>query len=191
VPPVSENPEETRSLPGRVLTMRRLSTVGAVWRGILAGAVGTIAMDLLWFYRYKRGGGESGFLDWELSTETSSWEAAPAPAHIGRRLLEAVFHRQVPVEQVALVNDVMHWSYGLFWGTGYGIVARSVAAPPPLRAGVAFGSTVWAGDYVILPLAKVYKPLWKYDAKTLVDDLSAHLVFGAATATAFRMLSPI
>jgi hypothetical protein len=170
--------------------VRRLSPVGAVWRGVLAGAVGTTAMDLLWFYRYKRGGGESGFLDWELSTEPSSWESAPAPAQIGRRLIEAVFDRQVPVERAALVNDVMHWSYGLFWGAGYGILAGSVAAPPRLRAGVAFGSGVWAGDYIILPLAKVYRPIWEYDAKTLVDDLTAHLVFGAATATAFRTLSP-
>ena len=41
--------------------------LGALIRGVLAGAVGTVAMDLLWFYRYKRGGGESGFLDWEFS----------------------------------------------------------------------------------------------------------------------------
>ena len=64
-------------------------------------------MDLVWFYRYRRGGGESGFLDWELSTAPSSWESAPAPAQIGRRLIEAVFHRQIPVEHAALVNDVM------------------------------------------------------------------------------------
>ena len=113
--------EETRSSLGRVSTMTRLSPVGAVWRGVLAGAVGTVAMDLVWFYRYRRGGGESGFLDWELSTAPSSWESAPAPAQIGRRLIEAVFHRQIPVEHAALVNDVMHWSYGLFWGAGYGI----------------------------------------------------------------------
>ena len=135
MPPVSENPEETRSLPGRVLTMRRLSPVGAVWRGVLAGAVGTIAMDLLWFYRYKRGGGESGFLDWELSTEASSWEAAPAPAQIGRRLLEAVFHRQVPVEQVALVNDVEEaqlsarsWNVWYSWGMMIGFLFLAIAS---------------------------------------------------------------
>lgn len=170
--------------------MRYLTPVGAVWRGVLAGAVGTIAMDLLWFYRYKAGGGESGFLDWELSTESSSWESAPAPAQIGHRLARAVFRSELPVERIPLVNNVMHWSYGLVWGAGYGIVAGSFAAPPRLPAGVAFGSIVWAGDYVVLPLAKVYKPIWEYDAKTLVDDLSAHLVFGAASSTAFRALSP-
>jgi hypothetical protein len=168
--------------------MRGLSPVGAVWRGALAGAFGTIAMDLLWFYRYKRDGGESGFSEWELSGAPSSWEAAPAPAQIGRRLFEALFERQIALDRVALVNNVMHWSYGLCWGTAYGILAGSLAPLSRLWAGLAFGSTVWAGDYVILPLAKVYKPIWEYEANTLWDDLSAHLVFGAATATAFRSL---
>jgi hypothetical protein len=48
---------------------------------------------------------------------------------------------------------------------------------------------VWTGDYVVLPLMKIYKPIWRYDVRTLADDLSAHLVFGIATAAAFRLLS--
>jgi hypothetical protein len=34
----------------------------------------------------------------------------------------------------------------------------------------------------------VYEPIWKYDLRTLAKDLSAHLVFGVATAAAFRVL---
>ena len=37
--------------------------LGAVARGLVAGAVGTLAMDLLWFYRYRRGGGEGGLAE--------------------------------------------------------------------------------------------------------------------------------
>ena len=51
--------------------------------------------------------------------------------------------------------------------------------------GVPFGAAVWAGGYVVLPLLGVYKPIWKYDFETLRKDLSAHLVFGTATAAAF------
>ena len=54
------------------------------------------------------------------------------------------------------------------------------AAPP---------AAVWASDYVVLPAAKLYKPLWKYDLKTLAQDLSAHLVYGLATATTLRLLT--
>ena len=43
----------------------------------------------------------------------------------------------------------------------------------------------------MLPLAKVYEPIWKYDAPTLGKDLSAHLVYGLATGAAFAGLSGV
>jgi hypothetical protein len=42
----------------------------------------------------------------------------------------------------------------------------------------------------VLPLAKVYKPIWEYDRATLAKDYSAHVVFGVATATTYQLLSP-
>ena len=43
----------------------------------------------------------------------------------------------------------------------------------------------------LLPVLGVYKPIWKYDLETLGKDLSAHLVFGTATAAAFRLLAHV
>ena len=71
----------------------------------------------------------------------------------------------------------------------YGIVAESLPTPR-VGYGLPFGATVWASDYVILPAAKLYEPIWDYDAKTLANDLSAHLVYGLATAATLRVLSP-
>jgi hypothetical protein len=48
-----------------------------------------------------------------------------------------------------------------------------------------------ASGYVVLPLFGVYEPIWKYDLKTLANDLSAHLVFGTASAAAFALLSQV
>jgi hypothetical protein len=48
---------------------------------------------------------------------------------------------------------------------------------------------VWAQSYAVLVPAKLYKPIWEYDAETLWKDLSAHLVYGLATATTFRVLA--
>jgi hypothetical protein len=171
-----------------VARRRQPTPLGAVARGLLAGAVGTAAMDVLWFSRYRRGGGGSGVLDWEFSRGLSSWDDAPAPAQVGRRLIEGVLHRPAPAERAALVTNVMHWGYGLFWGAQYGIVAGSLTVRRTLRSGLACGAIVWAGDYVVLPLAGIYEPIWKYDLKTLADDLSAHLLFGVATAGTFRLL---
>jgi hypothetical protein len=47
---------------------------------------------------------------------------------------------------------------------------------------------VWAGDYVVIPEAGLYKPIWEYDAKTLASDLTAHLAYGAGTGAAFWLL---
>jgi len=58
--------------------------------------------------------------------------------------------------------------------------------PPRVRSGLLFGTVVWTMDYVVLPLAKVYKPMWEYDLPTLAKDLSAHLVYGVATSVVFK-----
>ena len=36
------------------------SPLGALARGLLSGGVGVAAMDLLWYFRYRRKDGESG-----------------------------------------------------------------------------------------------------------------------------------
>ena len=45
----------------------RSTPLGAIARGALAGAVGTLAMDAVWYVRHKRDGGKEAFLEWEFS----------------------------------------------------------------------------------------------------------------------------
>jgi hypothetical protein len=167
---------------------RRETPLLDITHGLVAGAVGTLAMDVVLYERYQRGGGESSPLDWEFSVGLRSWEQAPAPAQVGRRLIEGVFQRKVPPSRAALVNNVTHWAYGMLGGGQYGLVVGSLAAPR-IRYGLLFGSAVWATGYAVLPLAKLYKPIWDYDRTTLARDLSAHLVYGLATAAAYRAFS--
>jgi len=170
------------------MTSTTLSPIGAIARGLVAGAIGTAAMDALLFARFRRGGGEMPFSGWELSKGLASWDDAPAPAHVGKRFVEGLFQRQLPPTRAALVNNVMHWGYGIANGAQYGIVAGSMAQRR-VRYGLPFGAAVWGSGYVVLPAMKLYEPIWRYDAKTLANDLSAHLVYGLATAAALRVLS--
>jgi uncharacterized membrane protein YagU involved in acid resistance len=55
---------------------------------------------------------------------------------------------------------------------------------------LAFGTVVWLTDYIVLPLAGVYKPIWQYDVKTLANDLTAHLVYGATVGLSFAGFEP-
>lgn len=166
----------------------KVTPLGAILSGLAAGAVGTAAMDLVWFLRYRRGGGKEKFLDWELSTDLTSWDNAPAPALIGKRIVEGFTGQALPPERAAVMNNVMHWAYGIGWGTAYGILAGSLRRPF-VALGFPFGAAVWATGYVVLPKAGVYKPIWEYDPKTLWKDLSAHLAYGTRTAATFAWLT--
>ena len=160
----------------------------AIARGLLAGALGTVAMDALLYERYRRDGGESNAGDWEFSAGLTSWDQAPAPAQLGKRLVEGVFDVELPAKSAPVVNNVTHWAFGIVNGAQYAIVAASLKRSR-IRHGLMFGATVWAAGYVVLPAAKLYKPIWEYDAKTLAKDLSAHLVYGLTTAAALQALS--
>ena len=165
-----------------------LSLLGRSARGLVAGTIGTAAFDIWLFARYRQGGGTSGFVDWETSAGLTSWDDAPAPALLGKRLVEGVTGRKLAPDRARLVNNLMHWGYGLGNGVQYGLVAGRLGKPP-IRYGIPFGAAVWSSDYVILPILKLYKPVWEYDRKTLGNDLAAHLVYGLATAATFRALS--
>jgi len=169
--------------------MTRMTPLGAVTRGLLAGAVGTLAMDALLFWRYKRGGGPDKFLAWEFSAGVDSWADAPAPAQVGRRLFEGLFQRKLPDSSAALVNNITHWGYGMLAGAQYGLLAGS-ARRPRVAYGIPFGAGVWATSYAVLPAAGLYQPIYKYDRVTLAKDLSAHLLYGATTGAAFAGLVP-
>jgi hypothetical protein len=179
----------TRSgAPSEALPARSLTPLAGVMRGMCAATLGTAAMDLLLYARYRRGGGDSGFGRWEFSGDVQDWEEAPAPAQVGKRLVEGLFLRKIPDRRAGLVNNLTHWGYGVLNGAPFGIIAGSIGSPR-VRYGVLFGASVWASSYVVLPAAGLYKPIWQYDSRTLAKDLSAHLVYGVTTAAVFRSFS--
>jgi hypothetical protein len=166
--------------------VRSVTPLGAVVRGAIAGAIGTVAMDAFLYARYRRGGGEQRPLAWEF-TGPSTWTDVSAPAQVGRRLYEGFRQRPLDERYARLTNNVMHWGYGISWGTALGIVAGSMRRRP-LLLGPAFGATVWASSYVTLPLAGLYKPIWRYSIRELAPDLSAHLTYGTVTEGVLRVL---
>lgn len=157
-------------------------------RGVEAGALGTLAMDATLYRRYRHEGGSAEFPAWESSDGLVNWENAPAPALVAKQLLERVIKHEVSPRYARLLNNATHWGFGLVTGAGYGLLFGS-RCKPRVWFGLPFGAAVWAGGYIVLPLLGVYKPIWKYDLQSLRKDLSAHLVFGTATATAFSLLA--
>ena len=166
----------------------KTTPLGAVVRGLLAGAAGTAIMDGVWYARYRRDGGTSGFPEWETAAGLDSFEDAPAPAQVGKRVVEGLLRRELKPERARLVTNLVHWGYGLAWGAGYGIVAASTSRPRAAY-GLLFGPLVWSTAYLVLPPTGIYQPMRRYDAKTLWKDASAHLAYGLGTATVFKLLA--
>lgn len=156
--------------------------------GALGGAVGTAAMDTVLYFRYRRGGGQQGPLEWEFSSTVKAWDDVSAPGLVGKRLLEGFLGRDVPDQWARSTQNVMHWATGMGWSAQFGAIAGS-AKHRSWAWGLVLGPVVWSAGYVVLPLAKIYNPMWDYDAKTLAKDLSAHLVYGGTTGVAFSALA--
>ncbi|HYI34729.1 MAG TPA: hypothetical protein VEX88_14810 [Glaciibacter sp.] len=166
--------------------MRLVRNVGV---GLVAGAIGTAAMDLVFYARYRRGGGKDGIWDWEFASGVTNWEGASAPGQLGRKVMQFAMGHEPPDEWARATTNIVHWATGIGWGGQYGVLA-SMSSRYPLARAVALGPVVWLFGYVVLPLVKVYKPIWAYDARTLRDDLSAHMVYGAVASAVFAALTP-
>jgi hypothetical protein len=145
-------------------------------------------MDAVWYARYRRGGRTQGPIAWETADGVAKWDDASAPGQVGRRVVEGFTQRELPARWARTMINVVHWATGAGWGAQFGLVAGSSRRRPWLL-GLLLGPFAWLVAYATLPLAKLYKPMWEYDATTLAKDLSAHLVFGAATGAAFTALT--
>jgi hypothetical protein len=140
----------------------------ALLRGVAAGAAGTAVMT-------------AAQLAYAKATGTGS---SSTPAEVGRRVIGGVLRREVPEDEEVL-NNAMHWVYGTSWGALLGLAA---AGREPGR-GVVFGLTVWGASLVHLPAMRLAPPVWEYDPKTLASDVGFHVVYGVATAGAYRALA--
>ena len=166
-----------------------MTPLAAVVGGLAAGAVGTVCMDTVRYLRYRRAGGTDSPLAWEFGP-VDSWEKAPDPGQAVKRLIEGFTQRKIPDRWAWLISTAAHWGYGSSAAAAYGVVAGSLRRPQPLY-GLPFGAAVWGSSYVVLPQAGLYKPIWEYDAKTLAEDLTAHLAYGTGTGTAFWLVTKI
>ena len=155
--------------------------------GVLAGAAGTAALDSVQYLRYRRKGGNASLGQWEFASDVTGWDKASAPGQLGREILQRLSKREPPDCWARATTNLVHWATGVGWGVQYALLASTTSDHPVLRA-LSLGPVAWLSSYVVLPLAKVYKPIWEYDAAVLADDLTAHLVYGAVTAGVFAAL---
>jgi hypothetical protein len=145
-----------------------MSLPASLLRGVAAGAAGTAAMTAAQLAYYKATGGEP----------------SSTPAEVAKRVIGGVLRRPVPEDSDELLNNAMHWLYGTSWGALLGLAA---AGRRP-GTGIAFGLVVWGASLVELPAMKLAPPPWEYELKSIAPDVGFHLLYGVATATAYKAL---
>lgn len=106
---------------------------------------------------------------------------------MAKRLIEGFTQRKLPDRSAWLMSTIAHWAHGSAAGAAYGILAGSLPTPHPTY-GVPFGVAVFANDYISLPVAGLYQPIWEYRAPVVAWDLGAHLAYGAGTGFTFWLL---
>ena len=99
-----------------------LTPLAAITAGLAAGAVGTLCMDTLRYVRYRRAGGKDSPLGWEFAP-VDSWEKAPDPGQVGKRLIEGFTQRPLPNRWARVTTTVAHWAFGSASAAAYGVVA--------------------------------------------------------------------
>jgi len=154
--------------------------------GTVAGAAGTLAMDLVWYRRYRNGGGTEAFGAWETSEGTEGFENAPAPARTAKAVADMV-GIDLPDATARPLNNVVHWGTGLGWGQAHGIAAATLGTASPILGPIT-AVIAWATSYAVLPILGVYRPMKEYDRDALWQDLSAHLAFGTVLGVTYRLL---
>jgi hypothetical protein len=155
--------------------------------GMLAGAAGTMAMDLTWYLRYRNGGGDQAFVPWETSAGTTGFEEAAAPARTAKAIADQA-GVELPEASARALNNAVHWMTGLAWGQAHGIASWATGVSNPML-GLGTAVMAWATSYVVLPRLGVYQKMSEYEIEVLWKDLSAHLVFGTVLGLVFRLAS--
>jgi hypothetical protein len=138
-------------------------------RGLFAGAVGTAAMTV------------SSALEAKIRRRGPS--ATPSDA-AGKVL--GVQPRN-PAGR-ARFSNVVHWTYGLSWGVGRGLISATGLGGRQSTA--AHFVAVWGSEQVMLPRLGVAPPPWKAEPGEIAIDAFHHFVYVVATALAFAALEP-
>ena len=161
--------------------------LGAVVKGAVAGIAGTLAMDLALWAQQRSAGAVEDFVSWETSAGLASFDGAPAPAQVGRRILEGYLQQELPPSAARAVNNAMHVLTGTQWGVVHGVLAGTSGRSGPF-SGVRTGLLAWLSSYALLTPAGLYEPIWTYPPAVLAKDAGAHVVYGLSVAATFRLL---
>jgi uncharacterized membrane protein YagU involved in acid resistance len=166
----------------------RPTPLGALARGLAAGAVGSAVQDL--FFKATRRITPPTPQD-VFSPPDPEQRDESALQTVARRFVTCLMRRPLSPEGKAKGGVVVHYAFGAAFGGVYGLLRETVPAMRRPAGVIAFGVGAWVvGDDLILPAFRLAAGPAAYPLKTHAYAIAAHLVFGAAVAAAYEAMRP-
>jgi uncharacterized protein DUF1440 len=150
--------------------------------GAIAGVVGAYAMErfqALWAETEKQA---------RPKRIARAAKDEPTTVKAAERVVETVFHTELPDEVKPVAGEAVHYGMGMLSGAIYGAVAEVVPIVPAGN-GLVFGAVLWwvADETAVSAIGLAKKPS-AYPPSTHAYALSSHLVYGFVTETVRRVL---
>jgi hypothetical protein len=141
--------------------------------GAMAGVLAAASMTIIRMAARRR-----GIIEKTVPQTVEEWLASRAG--VGAGAPPALHH---------LTDQVLHFGYGAFLGSFYGLSVRGRTRTTLVR-GAGYGMATWLfGSCIVMPLIRVKQAAWHKRASENAVDLISHLAYGVATALVAEELS--
>ncbi len=161
--------------------MRRKTPIGALFEGLVAGAIGAGVQSL--FFRATTKITPKTPAD---AFEPPEWQQAHESAleTVARRAVEQLAQRgPLVARDKERLGQVVHYGFGAAWGGLYGLLRASYPRLWSASGVAGFSLGVWiAGDNLIVPALKLAAWPQRYPLKSHAYAVAAHLAYGAGVA---------
>lgn len=163
--------------------------------GLIAGLIGTLAMDLFqrWFSNLITGGEADASADKPQPLDSLAVagehhrEDESSTAALGRIAYTETTGEEPNKSTKSLLSYLVHWLYGTLQGSLYGTVGKQLNLPDWV-SGALFGTGLWLlGDELVAPMLGLQKGPTAYSWRTHLNRLAMHLVYGAVTAFSAKL----
>lgn len=172
-----------RTMAGRMALTPPITPLGAVARGLVAGAAGSLVQTA--FFRATA----------RLAPPTPEGIFSPpeemqleeeVTQTVARRVVEGLMHRG-PIRDKPRAGEVVHYAYSAAWGGVYGLIRGTTPAIATPAGVLAFGTTVWAlSDTVILPAFQLTAGPRAYHLRNHLYAWAAHVAYAAGVWAALE-----
>ncbi|HZX93999.1 MAG TPA: hypothetical protein VFE90_05750 [Myxococcales bacterium] len=160
------------------------SPLGALARGLIAGAIGT-GVETLFYKATARWAPAPARLPPGPARRAPEGQAESVLETAARRTVEGLMQRgPLGPEQKSRAALIIHYLFGSAWGGIYGLCRESFRTSPLL-----FGGSVWlVGDWLLLPALRLGAWPQHSSVKEHLYASQAHVAYGFSTAAAYALL---